>query len=466
MYSNKISVIGTGYVGLVGGVCMADFGNNVINVDIDSEKIKILNNGEIPIYEPGLRDVLERNVEDGRISFTTDIETAIKESEVIFISVGTPPAADGGADLSYVMDVARTIGKNINGYKVVVDKSTVPVGTGRKVASVIHEELEKRGENIDFDVVSNPEFLREGKAVYDFTHPDRVVIGTESKRAREILKEVYRPLYLNSVPFVFTNIETAEMIKYASNAFLATKISFINEMSILCEKVNANVQEVARAMGMDGRIGDKFLHAGPGYGGSCFPKDTKAIVKIAEDNGVDLKIIKAGIEANKKQKLYMVEKISNRLGDLKGKTLGILGLSFKPETDDMREAPSLTIIPELIKRGARIRAYDPKGINEAIERLKDYEKDIIYCANEYEVMKGSDALVLITEWNQFRRLDLYHVRELLANPVFFDLRNVYEREEVEKAGIEYIGVGVTDTREIREIKTTMEEVAVTDTLKG
>ncbi|ACL71022.1 UDP-glucose dehydrogenase family protein [Halothermothrix orenii] len=452
MYENKISVIGTGYVGLVSGVCLADFGNTVINVDIDEEKINKLNNGEVPIYEPGLSEYLQRNFESGRISFTTDVKEAIENSGVVFIAVGTPPKDDGSADLQYVLSVARDIGKYMNGYKVIVDKSTVPIGTGRKVAAVIQEELDKRGVDYKFDVVSNPEFLREGKAVYDFTHPDRVVIGTESEKARDILKEVYRALYLNDTPFVFTNLETAEMIKYASNAFLATKISFINEISVLCEKVNADVQVVAKAMGMDGRIGDKFLHAGPGYGGSCFPKDTRAIVRIAAENGVDLKVIKAGIEANENQKLYMVEKIVNKLGDLKGKTLGILGLSFKPETDDMREAPALTIIPELIKRGARIRAFDPEGIKEATWRLKDYEKDIIYCDNEYEVMKGSNALVLLTEWNQFRRLDLKRVKELLADPVFFDLRNVYEVEEVEKVGLEYIGVGTAQKADAEAFK--------------
>ena len=351
MYNNKISVIGTGYVGLVGGVCMADFGNNVINVDIDEEKIRMLKNGEIPIYEPGLEVQFERNVDEGRIEFTTDLKSAIEESEVIFISVGTPSDENGKANLCYVKDVAHSIGKYMNDYKVVVDKSTVPVGTGRKVESIIQDELDKRGKNYNFDVVSNPEFLREGKAVYDFTHPDRVVIGTESEKAQKILKEVYRPLYLNNTPFVFTNLETAEMIKYASNAFLATKISFINEMANLCEEVNANVQAVARAMGMDGRIGDKFLHAGPGYGGSCFPKDTRAITNIAEETGVELKVIKAGIEANEKQKQRMVDKIVSRLNSLKDKTIGVLGLTFKPETDDMKETPSLTIMPQLIEMG-------------------------------------------------------------------------------------------------------------------
>ena len=442
MYKNKISIIGTGYVGLVGGVCLADFGNTIINVDINEEKIEQLRQGEVPIYEQGLQDMLDRNMKEGRISFTTDVADAVEESEVIFISVGTPPAEDGSADLTAVLEVAKTIGQNMNGYKVVVDKSTVPVGTGRKVAATIQEQLDDRGANFDFDVVSNPEFLREGKAVHDFTHPDRIVIGTESEQAREILSEVYRALYLNDVPFVYTNLETAEMIKYASNAFLATKISFINEMSVLSEKVGANVQEIARAMGMDGRISDKFLHSGPGYGGSCFPKDTRAIVRIANEHDVDLKVIQAGIEANEYQKRHMVEKIKGRLDDLEGKTLGVLGLSFKPETDDMRESPALTILPELIEAGAKIRAYDPQAMEESTWRLKEYEQDIIYCANEYDTMKGSDALVLITEWNQFRRLDLQRVKDLLATPVFLDLRNVYKEKEVAKYEIDYIGVGV------------------------
>lgn len=462
MYKNKISIIGTGYVGLVGGVCLADFGNTIINVDINEEKINKLKCGEIPIYEPGLKEVFDRNVEAGRISFTTDIESAVKESEVIFISVGTPPADDGSADLSFVLKVAESIGKYMNDYKVIVDKSTVPIGTGRKVAEVIQSELDKRGEDFSFDVVSNPEFLREGKAVYDVMHPDRVVVGTESEKARDILKEVYRALYLNEVPFVFTNLETAEMIKYASNAFLACKISYINEMSILCEKVGADVQKVAKGMGMDGRIGSKFLHAGPGYGGSCFPKDTKAITRIADENGVELKVIKAAIESNEKQKHYMVEKIENTLGELKGKKIGILGLSFKPETDDMREAPSLTIVPELINKGASIAAFDPESLEEAGWRLNDYEKDIIYCANEYEVMKGADALVIITEWNQFRRLDLARVKDLLAGSYFFDLRNVYVPEEVESAGLDYIGVGLPQTITKKELAQARQNVAVAE----
>ena len=458
MYKNKISIMGTGYVGLVGGVCLADFGNTIINVDIDEEKINRLKQGEVPIYEQGLQELLERNLKDERITFTTDTSGAIKESEVIFIAVGTPPDDDGRADITNVLKVARSVGQQMDGFRIVVNKSTVPIGTGRQVAEVIQEELDKREVDFDFDVVSNPEFLREGKAVHDFTHPDRVVIGTEHERSRDILTEIYRPLYLNDVPFVYTNLETAEMIKYASNAFLASKISFINEMSRLCEKVNANVQTVARAMGMDGRIGDKFLHAGPGYGGSCFPKDTRAIVNIAGDLGIDLKVIRAGIAANESQKHHMVGKITAELGeDLSGKTLGVLGLSFKPETDDMRESPALTILPELISRGAAIRAFDPEAIETAAESLRDFEKDIIYCANEYDVMKNSDALVLITEWNQFRRLNLERVYQLLSEPLFFDLRNVYRRDEVERHNIKYIGVGLPSTRSKEEMEKLMTD---------
>ena len=442
MYKNKISIMGTGYVGLVAGVCLADFGNSIINVDVDEEKIEQLQRGEVPIYEQGLQELLDKNLEDGRIKFSTDTAAAIEESEVIFIAVGTPPADDGRADIDNVLKVAEKIGRTIDGYRVVVTKSTVPIGTAEKIENVIAEQLAERGVDYDFDVVSNPEFLREGKAVHDFTHPDRVVIGTNSERAREILTEVFRPLYVDDVPFVFTNPETAETIKYASNAFLATKISFINEMSQLCDSVGADVQTVAKAMGLDERISDKFLRAGPGYGGSCFPKDTRALVNMADDAGVEMQVVSAGIEANREQKLYMVDKITDRLGeDLSDRTLGFLGLSFKPETDDMRESPALTILPELIEKGACIQAFDPEAMEEAGRCLKEVEKDILYCANEYDVMKDADALVLLTEWNQFRRLDFERARELLAGAVFFDFRNVYRPQEVERHGIEYHGVG-------------------------
>ncbi len=443
MYKNKISIMGTGYVGLVAGVCLADFGNTIINVDVNEEKIEKLNRGEVPIYEQGLKELLHKNLEDGRINFTTDTAQAIRESEVIFIAVGTPPDDDGCADIDNVLKVAEEIGQEMDGYRVVVNKSTVPIGTAERIDKVIQGELDERGVDYDFDIVSNPEFLREGKAVHDFTHPDRVVIGTKSEQAQEILTEVFRPLYVDDVPFVFTNPQTAETIKYASNAFLATKISFINEMSQLCDSVNADVQTVAKAMGLDNRIGDKFLRAGPGYGGSCFPKDTKALVNMAEDEGVNMEVVSAGIKANKNQKHYMVEKITSRMGeDLAEKTLGFLGLSFKPETDDMRESPALTILPELVDRGACIQAFDPEAMEEASKCLQEIEKDILYCANEYDVMKESDALVLLTEWNQFRRLDLERAEELLAEPIFFDFRNVYRPEEVERHGLEYHGVGV------------------------
>src|SRR6056297_2168603 len=442
MYENKISIIGTGYVGLVAGVCLADFGNNIINVDIDEEKIKKLQNKKMPLYERGIKEIFDKNIEEKRISFTTKIEKAIGDSQVIFIAVGTPSNGDGSADLNAVKKVAKTIGNIINEYKVIVNKSTVPVGTAKKVKNIIQDQLEKRDKNISFDVVSNPEFLREGKAIYDFTHPDRIVIGSNSKKAKKIMQNVYRALYLNNVPFVFTSPQTAELIKYASNAFLATKISFINEMSILCDKVDGNIQTIAKTMGMDGRIGDKFLHAGPGYGGSCFPKDTKAIVKTAGNYGLNLRVIQAGIEANKKQKMYMVEKIENYYETLEGKKLGILGLSFKPETDDMRESASLTILPELIKKGVKIMAYDPEAIKVAKCYFKNFDKDIIYCDSEYEVMKNADGLVLLTEWNQFRRLDLNKVKELLKQPIFFDFRNVYKKDEIKEYGLNYIGVGI------------------------
>lgn len=425
----KIGIVGTGYVGLVQGAVLADFGLEIICMDVDEEKIHMLKNGKVPIYEPGLKELLEKV--DGRIEFTTDMKYTVENSEVIFIAVGTPPMDDGSADLKYVLDVAKNIGKYMNDYKVVVDKSTVPVGTGQKVKSTIKNELENRNIEIEFDVVSNPEFLREGKAIGDSTHPDRIVIGTESEKAKEIMKKVYGVLYLKDTPFVFTNIETAEMIKYAANAFLATKISFINEMALLSEKVGANVQTIAKSMGMDGRISRYFLNAGPGYGGSCFPKDTKAIVDIGKKYGVDLKVIKAGIEANEIQKKKMVEKIEETIKDLENKTIGILGLSFKPETDDMRDAPSIDILRGLVSKGVNIKAFCPQGMKEAKWRLKDIEKSITYCNDEYDVAKESDAVVLITEWNQFRGLDLEKLRNLMSDNFLFDLRNIYsENEEV------------------------------------
>jgi len=440
----NITIIGTGYVGLVSGACLADFGNKVICVDSDADKIAKLKNGEILIFEPGLDEVLGRNVKVGRLTFTTEIDSSLNNSDVVFIAVGTPSAEDGSADLQYVEQVARQIGRFIDKYIIIVNKSTVPIGAGQKVKRWIGEELVKRGINIEFDVVSNPEFLREGTAVYDFTHPDRVVIGAESEKARNIMKNVYRVLYLNETPYIETNIESAEMIKYASNAFLAVKVSFINEIANLCEKTGANVKHVAKAMGKDGRIGSKFLHPGPGYGGSCFPKDTKAITAIARENKSPLSIVEATIQANEHQKSKMLEKIEQGIGgigSLREKTIAILGLAFKNNTSDMRESPALYICEGLVKRGARLRLYDPAAIQEAVWRLKSIEKFIYFADNEYEAMEGSHALVLATEWNQFRNLDLKKVKELLVSPNFFDLRNIYNRDEVTSTELNYFGVG-------------------------
>jgi len=366
----KIAIIGTGYVGLVTGICLADFGNNIICVDNDKEKIDILNKGQLPIYEPGLKEIIERNRHYKRIEFTTDIKYAVLHSEVIFITVGTPEREDGNADLKYVFKVAKDIAHYMNGYKVVVDKSTVPIGTGKKVKEIIQNILKDRKINYKFDIVSNPEFLREGKALYDFMHPDRIVIGGESKKAIEIMKEVYRVLKLNDIPFIINNIETAEMIKYASNAFLAMKISYVNEIANLCEKVGADIQVVTSAMGRDGRISPKFLHCGPGYGGSCFPKDTKALAKIGRENNSPITLIKSTIKANQNQKFKMVEKIEKAMGNVKEKIIAILGLAFKPETNDIREAPSIVIIEELYQRGAKIKVFDPQAMEEARRKLK------------------------------------------------------------------------------------------------
>lgn len=438
---NEIAVIGTGYVGLVTGSCLSDFGLSVLCVDKDEEKIERLKRGIIPIYEPGLEPIVERNVYYKRLEFTTDLKRAAEERDVLFIAVSTPPTGDGDADLRSVEDVARAIGRYMKGYKVIVNKSTVPIGTWRKVRAWVEEELNKRNADFEFDVVSNPEFLREGSAVYDFTHPDRVVIGAESDKAMEIMKQVYRVLYLNETPFVETSPETAEMIKYASNAFLAMKVTFINEVANLCERVGANVQDVAKAMGMDKRIGRKFLHAGPGFGGSCFPKDTRAFAEMARRYGSPLILVEQTIQANERQKIYAAGKVEEALGDLRGKQLAVLGLSFKPNTGDMREAPSIAILRELAKRGATFKVYDPAAYEEAKERLKDLEDKITYCEDEYETMKESDALIIVTEWNQFRSLDLNKVMKLLKQPYFFDLRNIYKRKDMEERGFKYFGMG-------------------------
>lgn len=438
----KVTVIGSGYVGLVAGTCLSDFGMNVILVDNDQNKINKLKDGIIPIYEPGLDDLVKRNIYYKRLFFTSDIEQAIKESEVIFIAVGTPPKDDGSADLQYVLEVAKEIGQYMNDYKVVIDKSTVPIGTGKKVRDIIQNELQKRNVGYTFDIVSNPEFLREGSAIYDFTHPDRIVIGTESQKAKEIMRSVYRVLYLNETPFVETNIESAEMIKYASNAFLATKITFINEIANLCETVGANVQDVAKAMGKDGRISSKFLHPGPGYGGSCFPKDTKALASIARGYGEKLSVVETVIQANENQKLRMVSKIEKELKDLSEKKIAILGITFKPKTDDMREAPALVICNELIKKGAKLQIFDPEGEKEGKWRFKEIENNIKFCQDEYEAIENSDALVILTEWHQFRNMDLKRINEIMKGNLFFDLRNIYNRYIIESNNLKYFGVGV------------------------
>jgi UDPglucose 6-dehydrogenase len=440
----NIAIIGTGYVGLVSGACLADFGNQVICVDTNTEKIAGLKRGIIPIYETGLDAVVERNVRAGRLHFSTSLREAVEHSNVVFIAVGTPPADDGSADLRYVEEVSREIGQAVTAYTVIVDKSTVPVGTARMVKRWVGEEIKRRGKAVPFDVVSNPEFLREGTAVYDFTHPDRVVIGCESDKARNIMKDVYRSLYLTETPYIETNAESAEMIKYASNAFLAVKITFINEIANLCEKAGGNVQDVAKAMGRDGRIGAKFLHPGPGYGGSCFPKDTRALAKIGRDHGEPITLVEATIEANERQKIRQVRKIETALGgpgSLDSKTIAVLGLTFKPNTDDMRESPAITICEGLAEKGARLRAWDPAAMKEAAWRLASLKKALYFAEDEYDAVRGSDALVLITEWNQFRNLDLKRVKDLLTLPYFFDLRNIYKREEAEEAGLRYFGVG-------------------------
>lgn len=437
----NVTVIGTGYVGLVQGVILSEFGHKVICMDVDRPKIENLKKGILPIYEPGLKDILEHNMNEKRLSFTTDIREAILNSEVIFIAVGTPPSDDGSADLKYVLECAKNIGENLNGNKLIVNKSTVPVGTGDLVEKEIEKVLEKRGVKFEFDVVSNPEFLREGKAINDCLRPERVVIGSESTKALEIMKKIYDVLYINKTPFVFTNRRTSEMIKYASNAFLAVKISYINEMALLAEKVGANTQEIAQAMGMDGRISPKFLHCGPGYGGSCFPKDTKAIVEIGKEYGENMSVIAAAISANEKQKQKMVEKIMKEMGSVSGKTIGILGLTFKPETDDMRDAPSIDIIRGLVKSGAKIRAYCPKGIEEAKWRLKDLSNNIEFCENEVECSKDSNAIVLMTEWNQFRGMDLEGLKNRMKDNFYFDLRNVHSKDDSVRKMFRYFPLG-------------------------
>jgi len=432
----KITVVGTGYVGLVTGTCFSEFGVDTTCVDIDEKKINMLNNGKIPIYEPGLKELVEKNVKENRLHFTTNIADSIRDSLVVFIAVGTPPREDGTADLVYVDNVAKAIAENLNGYKVVVTKSTVPVGTGERVRKIINEH---KKEDHDFDVVSNPEFLREGSAVNDFLRPDRVVIGANSERAAEVMKDLYRPLFLIETPFVITNVESSEMIKYASNAFLAVKISFINEIADLCERTGADVHRVAKAMGLDGRISPKFLHPGPGYGGSCFPKDTRAITQVARENNMDLEVINSAVSVNEQRPMKMVKKIVESFGgSVSGKQIGILGLAFKPNTDDMREAPSIPIIRELLKQGATIKGYDPASMEEARHDLGD---SIAYCKDAWETMEDCDGIVILTEWPQFRNMDLDRVRSLLKQPLMIDLRNVYSPKRMADAGFTYVCVG-------------------------
>ena len=443
----KITIIGTGYVGLVTGTCLSDFGLEVICVDKDSEKIKGLISGKVPIYEPNLESLIKKNVTAGRLTFTTDLKNAVKQSKVIFIAVGTPSNDDGSANLKQIEKVAQQIATSMNEYKVIVNKSTVPIGTATKIKEIISKNVIARSEAtwqsqptskpFDFDVVSNPEFLREGSAVYDFTHPDKIIIGTNSPKILKIMQEIYRPLYPINTPFVITNPETAELIKYACNAFLATKITFINEIANLCDKVGADVHQIAKAMGLDGRISPKFLHPGPGYGGSCFSKDTEALHHFASTCDYEFKLLKGVISANKRQRGLMVEKIKHHLGNLKGKTIGILGMAFKQNTDDIRKSPSIDIIKLLLKEGANIRCFDPL----AMDNTRKILPNLTYCQDEYETARDSDALVIATEWNQFRNLDLLRIKELLKTPILIDLRNLYEPAQVKALGFIYEGVG-------------------------
>lgn len=430
----RVAMIGTGYVGLVTGACFSEFGVNVICVDRDEDKIKSLQDGVIPIYEPGLDDLVAGNIKADRLSFTTELATAVDGSDAVFIAVGTPMGADGHADLSHVYGAAEQVALAMNGYTVVVIKSTVPVGTGEAVEEII----KKARPDADFDVVSNPEFLREGSAINDFMRPDRVVIGTSTERAQSVMRDLYRPLFLIETPILFTQRQTSELIKYAANTFLATKITFINEIADLCEKVGADVHDVARGIGLDGRIGGKFLHPGPGYGGSCFPKDTLALVHTARDVGSPLNIVEAVVEFNDQRKAAMAGRIVDACGgSVEGKTIAVLGLTFKPNTDDMRDSPSLDIVPGLIKAGATVRAFDPEGMDEAKKMLDGVE----WCEDSYQTMADADAMVIITEWNEFRALDMERIKSLLKAPLMVDLRNIYNPEEMVEAGFDYHCVG-------------------------
>jgi UDPglucose 6-dehydrogenase len=435
----RIAMIGTGYVGLVSGACIADFGHQVICVDKDSAKISALNSGEIPIYEPGLKDIVQSNVRQGRLLFTTALSEALDRADAVFIAVGTPSRrGDGHADLSYVYEATREIAAALTGFTVVITKSTVPVGTGDEVERIIREMRP----NVDVAVVSNPEFLREGAAIHDFKHPDRIVLGTDDERAKRVVTEIYRPLYLNQAPILYTNRRTAELIKYAANAFLATKITFINEIADLCEKLGADVQEVSRGVGLDKRIGPKFLHAGPGFGGSCFPKDIRALIKTAQDYDVPMRILEAVETVNDARKRAMARKVSATFaGVVRGKTVAVLGLTFKPNTDDMRDAPSIPLITALQDMGAKVRVYDPVGMEQAKQVLAD----VTYCQGPYECVEEADAAVIVTEWEQFRALELAKLRDVMACPVIVDLRNIYSPEEMKKQGFAYTCIGRAPT---------------------
>ncbi|WP_026988853.1 UDP-glucose dehydrogenase family protein [Fodinicurvata fenggangensis] len=430
----KITMIGTGYVGLVSGTCFSEFGWNVTCLDRDADKIAALQAGEVPIYEPGLEPLVARNVQAGRLAFTTDLKAAVKDADAVFLAVGTPSDPHGRADLSYVYAAAEELADNLDGFTVIVTKSTVPVGTGREIARRIRE----RRPDLDFEVASNPEFLREGAAVEDFLRPDRVILGVEGERAAELLQTLYRPLALLQKPMVVTGLETAEVIKYAANAFLATKITFINEIADLCEQVGGNVQDVARGMGLDGRIGPKFLHAGPGFGGSCFPKDTRALVQTGQDAGANQRIVEAVVAVNEARKAAMADKVAEACGGaLQGKTIGLLGVTFKPNTDDVRESTALDLVPALQQAGARVQAFDPVGMDNAKPLLPDVD----WRDDAYAALDGADALVLLTEWNEFRGLDLPRVKQLLAQPVVVDLRNIYTPQEMNAAGLNYYSIG-------------------------
>ena len=429
-----IAVIGTGYVGLVTGACFAEFGVDVTCVDVDEDKIERLLNGVMPIYEPGLEQLVLKNKQAGRLRFTTDVRQAVEQALVIFLAVGTPPKPDGSPDMSFVEQASASIAEYMNGYKVVVTKSTVPIGTGERIRRLIAERKKTRA---NFGVVSNPEFLREGAAINDFMRPDRVVIGSSDEEAIAIMKDLYRPLYLIEAPVVITSLEAAELTKYAANAFLATKISFINEVANLCEKIGCDVHDVARAMGMDKRIGSKFLHPGPGFGGSCFPKDTQALASVARRFGSDSLMVDAVIEVNRRQRQAMLPKIEKLVGMLSGKTIAILGLAFKPETNDIREAPAQEIIRGLLAAGAKVRAFDPVAMDETAKVISEVD----YAEDEYEAVRDADALVIVTEWNQFRALDMSRIRDLMKSPKIADLRNIYEPGDLRELGFDYVGVG-------------------------